>query len=293
MKNNINMGFKRTGFILILLFLFSFFGSGQDTVRFDDLGFSFQIPEGWQGEEREKNYLMTHPDYSGFIILSTLPNTDRESFKSDLAYGIREGEAFFLSPRDTIEEKEEFIACGLTGLINHSPVNAHGFFCFGEQLIVMILAADFREAYIDIYPIEGRKVAHSVQFYTPKPPTIADTYRTLLTHRRLMQDVQENQLFSENDFSRLTIDLCHEGVFKFMESGIQPEGGGYANRNFMQEGYWTLQNDEAGNTVLFLDFGDDESRSFIISYLDYQLTLDGIPFLILGDSNPDLAPKCD
>ena len=178
-------------YLSAFIFLFTFplltYSQEKKVITYEELGFQFSIPLEWEGEETEATYLITSQTVQGFIMISTVPNTDINVLKQQLNGGINKDKGFFLAPSDQIETINEDRLQGIfSGLINFSPVITYMVVLKGEQQqMVMILSADSKENYSIKTELMALEIAESFRFFKPQMPSMVDEYTSLLNDSKL------------------------------------------------------------------------------------------------------------
>jgi hypothetical protein len=270
----------------------SFCALGQEMVQFAELGFEFQLPEGWSGEEFEKNYLVTYPGSSSYILISSLPGSSKEKFKEDLSFGLQEGKNIYLTLTEPAKDSGDILYGPMVGIMNHNPVRAYAYFCFGPQQIIMVLLADYREKYQEAHELSLNHLVQTLTFFDPKPPRRLDLFSELIVNKRLKSIPPDSEEFDPFDFEAITLELCPEGWFNFLQVGAANASFGYAKPTDNQKGTYALDEMKDGTIWLTLTFEEADTMRFELEYTDGQLRLNEDPFIILSNSGSKLDPIC-
>ena len=165
--------------LFLLLVLISVCSFAQDTglKTYPHLGISFEIPDGWKGQETEYGYVIGSDSKAGFIVLLRHDYNTIEAIKTQARQGIYDDEGTALrleSGLDSIHPGA--IGARFVGTIEWSSVKAYIISVlnpFGSG--VTVLAATSPDTYDESYENLSRKVAASLKFKTPvEPPVVKE-----------------------------------------------------------------------------------------------------------------------
>ena len=270
----------------------------KKVITYEELGFQFSIPLEWEGEETEASYLITSQTVQGFIMISTVPNTDINVLKQQLNGGINKDKGFFLAPSDQIETINEDRLQGIfSGLINFSPVITYMVVLKGEQQqMVMILSADSKENYSIKTELMALEIAESFRFFKPQMPSMVDEYTSLLNDSKLTYIEPEENSGPEGGAgyrTKTTIDLCSQGYFNFYNFRSEGIASAFSADSNKGAGQWVIIKNNEGIIVLELRYYDGEINKYYFEYLDGKIYLDGDHYLRTTFDDIKYKPDCN
>lgn len=151
-----------------LVFIFQFIAItafSQKAVSFQELGLSFELPEGWNGQIQEEYYLVGHETMPGLMIIFQNSAANTKELKASAQQGIYD-EGVQLKPSSGFELKGSNKIEGFyEGIFDGAQVK-----CFGVGIInskgsgITILMITTKDQFTDRHISEAKKLASSVVF---------------------------------------------------------------------------------------------------------------------------------
>ena len=294
------------------LSILNLYGQQTDTVDYSHFGLTFEIPEGWVGQENEFAYIMGHTTIPGAIMV--IPHDQQytvEGMLAEVNKGLDFGSGTYFEPFDDFTiEGEKLIYGTLTGTIENSP--AMGYVSglanpYGNGLTIM--AISIRDVYqSDIFESVVKQVANSVVFSKPvnqqqslssissnTSVDIADWNYQLGGTKLTYMDSYNSGGTSGGGYSMKTeIHLCKAGYFLFYDQNFMSTGSGsssaYSAGNSNGDGNWKIIN-QSGVPYLILNFNSGEQSRYPLEWgEDYKLFLNGYRYFRTWEG--DYAPDC-
>ena len=219
--------------VLTLTLLSSLFVNAQSgkKITFEEIGLSFSVPGGWNGEVKGDYYIMGHSTVPGLMILSQNRSQDAQQLKSLAMQGIRE-EGIQLSPKGDFALKgndrvEGFYEGNFSGgnvrVFAIGLINKLG---SGMNIFILTEKAKFGEKHIQ----EALKLAKSVKFFKERDSKETAFWKQRIVGKNLKYlKVRTNNNQYDGTFSgtsdRRTITLYNNGTFYYYSSSTASYGG--------------------------------------------------------------------
>ncbi|WP_020527742.1 hypothetical protein [Flexithrix dorotheae] len=275
-------------------------------VDFQELGFSFDIPDGWTGQIDGDYVLLGHHTIPGIMILFQNDSKDAASLKRRAMQGIYEEGVSLSSEGDFNLIGENRVEGIYTG--NFHGTNAR---CFAIGLInglgsgLSIILVTEPDKFNDRHIQEAKKLAESVKFYQVKESEITLQWKNKIVGKQLKYMYTN----SSNDYTGgysgvseiTTIDLCPNGNFSYYsnthssfssgnsnaEAGsVNAQSGfGYGNSNTNNQGTYQITSGQ-NITYLILNFSNGNTLEYQLSQSDDGKTyLDETRYFIIESEN--------
>ena len=301
-------------FFLFVLSLPSVIAQATGTINYENLGLSFTIPEGWVGQETQIGYLMGSNTVPGMVLL--IPHDQPYSvseIESQLKAGIQDMNGTNLQLNGSITTTENAAGGEFSGTMEFQPVKAY---ILGLQNPhgngMSIIAVTTPQLFGPQYQSLAEQVMLTVEFSKPAVAQSTATQQasngeSIEEWKVWMQNVKLTYMESYTSISpgasgmtgggysfSKEIDLCGEGYFKFygnssisVGSDVSSGLSGSSNRG---NGTWDIRKSSNGHPELVLNFNNGQSTSYVLTYEDKKLYLDGTRYF--RTFKGDYAPSC-
>ncbi len=277
------------------------------TITYEQLGLSFEIPQGWVGQESGSVYVMGSMEVPGLIVL--IPH-DRpysiQEMKSEAAQGMDLGGGTVLRPAAVIESKDNDMVMGrFDGTLEYNPV--HSFVIgkvnpFGNG--VTVLAATTPDMYQeDRYKNLALEVAKSILFSEITASSPAGTsnggriedwkYQLSGTRLTFMESYNSGGADGGGYNMSTEIHLCQEGFFRYYDQSFMSAGGlgRTAVSSHQAKGHGTWDIITTDQTQLVLLFHDGTKKYFNLEWReDTKLFMNGYRYFRTWEG--EYAPDC-
>lgn len=212
--------------ILICFFCFTYWSISLPAqalpqhIELQELGLSFDIPQGWTGQLEGEYIILGHTTIPGIMILSQNNSKSTQEMINFAMQGIQE-EGVQLRPVGQFAPKGNNRAEGTyTGWFNGSQVKAYAIGIInklgsGINILILTEAGLFNQS----HKVEANKLAGSVRFYQ------AEESQNTVFWRNKLQGKQLKYMYTNtsSDYTggsvglseTTTIDLCSDGSFYF------------------------------------------------------------------------------
>ncbi len=270
-------------------------------VEFQEMGLSFVIPQGWQGQMLEDAIVLGHQTLPGIIIITENLSKTTTELKNIAMKGVLE-EGIRLKPIG------DFRAAGKMKVEGYYEGDFNGSFikCYAQGLInglgsgMNIFVLTEKDKFTEQHELEAKKLANSVKFFESKDTPSTKQWKNKIVGQQLkyMHTSGEYDVNGEgSSFDKtITIDLCVNGQFTYYnytnyayntgESGMdtdQPEvytGSGYVDNTLNSQGDYKLYSDQNG-TYLELHFYNGDIYEYILAADEnYDALLNGEQYFI-------------
>lgn len=240
-------------------------------VELQELGLSFNIPNGWSGQVEAEYIVLGHTTIPGLMILSSNTNKDVQSLKAEALKGLLD-EGVDLKPSGDFMLKGENRVEGMyQGTFNDQKVKGYAIGLInvlGKGMNILILTETNK--FSEQHKKEANTLASSVVFYKAD-----DTESTIYWKQKLV-GTQLYQGLTRGDGSDITkIDLCSNGSFYYYSNSHiafdQSYGYGSANSNANNTGIYKIYTVGA-NSVLEVTFNNGEIYEYDLSVNEQEHT---------------------
>lgn len=269
--------------------------TGREVV-YRELGISFHVPEGWNGEERDEAFLMSSPSEAGLILL--LPHEYRTlaAIREEAERGIRD-EGISLHVEGPLETLGEHGLGGrFSGMLSGRMARAYivGLINPHGQGFSIMAAAD-TASYSDRLRELALAVAGSTRFFQPESTSAVQYWKTELQNIRLYWSYSSTSRVGGYSGMSETeeIWLCGAGYFHYKSSSHNSfdSGGafGYGSGRGQGAGTWEVVDNGNGGAVLLLRFQSGEVRNYPIQGVERgKLNMGGYKYFYsrAGDKCP-------
>ncbi len=234
-------------------------------IELEELGLSFDIPQGWTGQLEGEYILLGHQSLPGLMILFQNNSQSTGDLKNTAMQGIRE-EGVQLSPAGDFKVVGDNRVEGMyTGYFNGSQVKSYAIGLInglGSGMSILILTES--NVFTNKHKDEANKLARSVKFYQAKESTNTKLWKNKLIGRQLKY-MYTNTSSDYNGGSvglseKTTIDLCSNGQFYYYSNtSSQIASGSVAadNSNVSSSGGGTLSSEDTGGTYKIYSLGQE------------------------------------
>jgi hypothetical protein len=194
--------------------------TGREVV-YRELGISFHIPEGWNGEERDEAFLMSSPSEAGIILLLPHEYTALAEIREEAERGIRD-EGISLQLEGPLETLGEHGLGGrFSGMLSGRMARAYivGLINPHGQGFSIMAAAD-TAGYSDRLRELALAVAGSTRFFQPESASAVQYWKTELQNIRLYWSYSSTSRVGGYSGMSETeeIWLCGAGYFHYKSS---------------------------------------------------------------------------
>lgn len=202
--------------------------------EFQELGLSFDIPFGWQGQLSDSSVLLGHNSISGLMVLTENTAKNATQLKTLAMEGLTD-EGVQLTPSDEFRVVANNRVEGFyQGQFNGAQVKVYAIGLInglgnGMNIIIMTETDKFTQQHQQ----EANKLAKSVKFFKSIDSNATQNWKNKITGTQL-------KYFNTSTFSggsgisdRTTIDLCNNGQFIYYSNSHASfdSSGGYGSAN--------------------------------------------------------------
>ncbi|MGK7394417.1 MAG: hypothetical protein ACNS62_07580 [Candidatus Cyclobacteriaceae bacterium M3_2C_046] len=294
---------------LILTFSINLNLNAQNTGKVDYkyLGISFQIPDGWIGQEAGEGYLVGSNTVSGFAYIIPHQEKSLEALKQQAQQGIQDNNGTALRLAGELKTSgSNAIAAEFSGTLEWQPVKAYLIGMVnphGQGITIMAAAspADYNQAHQDL----AQQLAGSMSFYQPEQSQAVAEWRQTLNNAKLTyMDSYYSSGSSYGGYStgggysdKVEIHLCSQGFFKYVSSSSMSidTGGAFGNSSGSNQGdgTWEVAGNAGGEAVLQLKFMNGEVHEYTLTYENKGTYLNGKRYYrTYASEGADYAPDC-
>lgn len=290
---------------LAILISCNLFGQATGRIDYKHLGLSFNIPNGWIGQEAQMGYLMASNTIPGIILL--LPHDQPytlEQIKAQAREGLSEGNGTYLALVGNLAELGNASVGGeFSGTLEGQAAkayiigmsNPHG---LGLSIAAITTADQYNAQYAEY----AKAVKNSIQFRKPEAKEDIKEWKEWMKNVKLTYMESYSSISPGADgmtgggysFSK-EIDLCGAGYFVYYgSSNISTGSDNSSAYNYSKDngnGTWDIVVGADGSPVLLLKFNNGESASYTLSYQDKKLYLNGTRYFRTTDGQ--YAPSCN
>ena len=287
----------KTYFTLFFAMLLSHHISSQETGKVDyaQLGISFNIPEGWIGQETDDYFLMQSNTIPGIILLMIEDYASVEAMKSDMQVGYQEGFGTRLNPVGKVTLLDDNTLQGeYTGKVEGQSAKAYmtgTINAYGND--VFVLAITSPDYYSEQFKELALSVEKSLDFRAQEKAPPSDDWMSMLSGVRLtyMDSYSSTSGGISGGYSNeIKIDLCQAGYFNYMGNNSMTIGSdvssGYTGGSNRGNGKWSIEKD-----ILRLSFNNGKVWEYTLSIHDDKLYLNNDRYFRTWSG--EFAPDCN
>lgn len=271
----------------------------QNKVVEPKLGFSFTIPEDWQGTKSERGYLLISKTQKGFMLITPHYFNSLEEIEENADKGVSTGSGTTLALEGKLSRiKNNGVAGTFKGILKGQLTIAYVISLLspyggGLSIFAFVDAHNYSDDYQDI----AKTISNSVNFTEPQlENSIAESWKVTLNNCRLIHTNDPNSSIEGRE-GKIIIDLCEKGYFNYLdESDLslnQENADENSAGNRVGTGEWKVI-DRGDHAELQLLFNNGDVK-------DYLLTMDGENTFLNGElyykyyrdsKNKDARPDC-
>jgi hypothetical protein len=294
--------FNTTLFLSLLLSI-STFAQLTGEVNYEEVGISFTIPPGWQGQEGDGVILLGSNTLPGIVVLTT-HNYGIIELKTEARKGYSEGYGTRLSLSGELEDLSETAVGGVfTGTLEGQGAKAYlvGIANPYEGPGITIMAATLTNMYSQQHEDIAKKVFRSVTFKKVDKSSELAEWKTFLSGVRLTyMDSYSSSSYTDGGVgggysTEIKIDLCSEGYFNYNNDSDMTVSGsgvsGYSTSDDRGSGKWEIKVGANGQPALVLNFRNNEVYSYSLTYEDEKTFLNGNRYFRTTEG--EYAPNCN
>ena len=282
-------------FFILIICIYQGISQQSGIVNYAQLGISFEIPDGWIGQETGDYFLMQSNATPGFILMMIEEYSSIDEMKSDIKMGYKEGFSTNLTPVGSISLLDDNTLVGeYSGKVEGEPakayltgtINPHG----SDVIVLAITSSDL---YSKKYKQLALSLEKSLQFKSPLKAEVSNDWMTMLSGVRLtyMDSYSSTSGGISGGYSNeIKIDLCQAGYFNYYGNNSMTIGSdvssGYSGGNTQGNGKWAIEGDK-----LKLSFNNGKVWEYILSISDEKLYLDNDRYFRTWSG--EFAPDCN
>jgi hypothetical protein len=292
--------------ILFISFLgVSFASNGQLTglINYEKLGISFEIPEGWKGQEGD-GALMLGSDIIPGLVLITTHSYSIEELKLEAQKGIIEANGTDLQLSSTlIDLSKNAVGATFTGTLEYQAAKAYilGVANPYDSPGITIMAVTLNTLYSTEHEQVCKEIYKSLNLKKiDRSQALAEWKEYLSDVRLTYMDSHYSSGYSDGDISagyssKTKIDLCAAGYFNFNSNSSTSFSGdgvsGYGGDGDSGDGRWKVSIGSSGDPVLILNFQNGEQYTYTLEYSENKLYLDEDRYF--RTTQGEYAPNCN
>lgn len=274
----------------------------QGQVNYDELGISFTIPDGWQGQEGEDMIVLGSNTIAGLVIITTHTSNKNELIQEAKA-GIVDQNGTNMQLEESIETLTNNAVAGMfTGTMEYQQAKAYviGMVNPNEGGIgVTIMSVSTAEAFSQANKDVATELYQSFKFKKiDKSSELAEWKEWLSNVRLTYMDSYYSPSSTDGGVgggysNEERIDLCSAGYFLFNSNNEMTISGdnvsGYNSGGNSGNGTWKIV--ARGNQlVLLLKYHTGQESSYNLEYKDEKLYLNGYRYYRTTEG--EYAPNC-
>lgn len=291
--------------LLAICWLATGFSQATGKIEYKQLGLSFEIPEGWVGQETQVGYMMGSNSVPGVILMlpHDVPYT-LDQIKQQAYEGLTEQNGTSLKLSGELSDLGKQSVGGLfSGTLEWQPAKAY---IIGMQnphgLGMTIVAVTTAEQFNENYQQYAKTVMNSIQFRKP------ESKEDIGEWKEWMKNVKLTYMDSYSSVSpgvdgmtgggyslKKEIDLCGQGYFIYYGSSSFNVGSdnssAYDHSTSNGNGSWDIIIGHTGQPTLVLKYNNGETASYTLTYEDSKLYLDGTRYF--RTMKGEYAPSCN
>lgn len=260
---------------------------------FQELGVSFDIPDGWLGQLDGDYILMGSHTQTGLMIAFENTSTSAIELKRLAEQGF-DIKGAYLNPVGDISIKSPKRVEGMyQGMFNNNLVKCYAIGLInelGSGITIMILAKS--DVFTNVQKEAANKLAGSVQFFKSKDSKLTIRWKNMLVGKQLKfmstaggYDINGG---GSSTFRDVTIDLCANGQFAYysnlnisfdtgepgMDSGDTEvyRGSGYSDNTNNSKGIYKIYS-YGNETILELTFDNGDEYEYDLFYESEEVVL--------------------
>lgn len=258
-------------------------------VDYKTLGVSFEIPEGWVGQEVNGVFLIGHNTIPGVIMLTTNEARTMEQMKQEARAGIIDQQGTNLQISSDFESvANNGIGAEFEGILEYQVAKAYVIGLlnpFGSGMTIAYMT--LKDLYTSQHKSAAVVLAKSVKFRKPVYGPIVKEWKEKLNGVRLTyMDSYSSIDYSNPNYtsgggysSKTVIDLCAQGYFTFNGShSLSVDAPGVSagsNGNDQGAGSWKVIANTAGQAVLQLNYHNGDISEYVLTMEGDKTMLNG------------------
>jgi hypothetical protein len=271
---------KALSFIFCILFGTALFAQIQGPVNLKHLGISFNIPEGWVGQQNENGMMMGSYTEPGIVIFSISEYHSIEGLMEELRKGLLDDNGTNLQlSKPPIKIQDNVYQVEFAGKIEWQEAKGHGIVHLNNlgkdpSFLYITSPAQFTDQNKQII----HKIYNSLKLFKPEGEDYEKQWREFLSNVRLtyLDSYYSGPSTTGGAYiggsSKTEIDLCVQGYF-FFNSSSQVSGGSASSSLGSSggkngQGQWSIDLGISGNPTLSLKFHNGEVWEYLITQKD-------------------------
>ncbi len=292
----------RTLVQLCIIFLFypaSSFSQKIGKVDYKNLGISFEIPNGWFGQETQEGYIMQSQNLPGVILLNTHNYNSLEILKRESAVGMADENGTQLQLSGTVKQiNSTTISAYYEGTMEWQPVTSYAIGCmnsYGEGVVMMVFAST--DAFSPQHETALNSLHKSLKFYQAAIPPQVKEWEKLLSNSSLnyFESYNSGGSVGGGYSMKRKIDLCAQGYFNYSRSSLVSTGNsgisGYASGSDKGQGTWEIVMG-VSLPVLRLEYYDGTVSDYTLEKENNYYYLNGEKHIRATSADGEYAPSC-
>ncbi|GAB5535112.1 MAG: hypothetical protein Rubg2KO_13610 [Rubricoccaceae bacterium] len=253
----------------------------QQTVDYPALGLSFEVPDGWQGQEGDGLYIVSHPS-GGMLVMMPHEASTLQELRAGAEAGVDLGDGTNLQANSAIEPfGSEGIRVDMVGLVEWSPTEAHaiGLLSPNGGGVVIYALAPVRQL-TDTHRSDAEALAWSVVFSEPVEPPVVQQWRDGLLYRQLAK-YNTDTASDGSSSDEVILTLCDGGfsrytAYQYYRTGAGAHSDAGSNTEY---GTWEVVSDGGGGALLSLTYDTGEEAVYELAFEDSKIYLDDARYL--------------
>jgi len=268
-------------------------GAGE-SVSDPEMGISFTIPAGWNGQKQEDAIYLTSTGYKGFILIQRHSYNSLEEMESEAGQGIvDEANGTHLMPVSELQAfGENGLAVEFSGVAQGTQTRSYAVGLISPQGGgVTIMAAVEGSSYSEAYPGFVRGIAEGLAFI-PAGPSGGNAAGGASDPDLMRYFAGEWYCYSSGSTiyggagTERKMTLCPDGLYRD-SSEFSASGGGWgAASEGAGWGRWTIEGDKTQG-VIFVMYPSGQSKQIpyqVVSKEEQTINFDGIVFVFAGEA---------
>ena len=262
-------------FLFLLVFLINYMSIPAQQlsqyVELQELGFSFDIPNGWSGQVDGDYIVLGHSTIPGLMILSSNTSKDVQTLKEEALNGIVDDGVKLKPSGDFILKGDNRVEGMYKGTFNGQQVKGYAIGLInglGKGMNIMILTETMK--FTEQHKSAANKLASSVKFYKAKDSEVTARWKNKLVCKQLYHGLTRG-----DGSDKIMIDLCSNGSFYYYDNSriAYDESYGYGSANGNKNNTGTYKLYSVGTTtVLELTFTNGEVYEYDLSVNEQKHT---------------------
>ena len=302
-----------TGVVITIAWILNGAGAAAQsltgTVEIAQWGVSFEVPDGWTGQETEVGYVFVSKDQPGFMLVSRHEAATLDALRAEAQQGIADEGGTLLLPEGPIKTfGSTGLAADFVGTMQGEAARAYavGLVPANGQGITALVAASPKEMSSELRAV-AEHVARTAVFTPRHEAHLGQPQQKGSEEKEWVEYLKGCRLYLNNSYNsgdgsgyidETTIDLCPNyftisdyDFTSFGQTEAVIDDAPYIHSQGLGAGTWDVIPLDR-SSVLQLRFHDGNVTRFKLGWEDGKTYLDGERWLRACDASVSVGPEC-